>query len=238
MPSQSLSELREQVLQANLTLVKSGLVTLSWGNASGVDRVAGVMVIKPSGVPYDRLRSEDLVVVSIEDGRVVAGDLRPSSDTPTHLHLYRAFPEIGGVVHTHSRWATSWAQAGRSIPPYGTTHADHFHGPVPVTRPLLRDEVEGRYEAETGEVILETITSLGLGPVEMPGILVASHGPFTWGHDAPDAAANAVALEAVAAMASETIRLNPAAEPVPGYLIDRHYLRKHGPSAYYGQKDR
>ena len=238
MPSQSLADLREQVLLANLALVKSGLVTLSWGNASGVDRAAGVMVIKPSGVPYDRLRSGDLVVVSIEDGRVVAGDLRPSSDTPTHLCLYRQYPTIGGVVHTHSRWATSWAQAGMAIPPFGTTHADHFHGAVPVTRPLTRAEIDGEYEAETGNVIVETLTRLGLEADEMPAILVASHGPFTWGRDAGKAADNAIALETVAAMASETIRLNPAAKPVPDYLIERHYLRKHGPNAYYGQKDR
>lgn len=236
--SRSFADLREQVLEANLALVRGGLVTLSFGNASGVDRQAGVMVIKPSGIPYDQLRPEDLVVVSLSDGAVVEGGLRPSSDTPTHLHLYREFPTVGGVVHTHSRWATSWAQAGRPIPPFGTTHADHFHGPVPVTRPLLRDEVEGHYELETGEVIAETLASLSLAPAEMPGILVASHGPFTWGHDAGDAVANAVALEAVAAMASETLSLNPSTQPVPEYLLERHYLRKHGPNAYYGQKKR
>jgi L-ribulose-5-phosphate 4-epimerase len=238
MGSQSFSQLRERVLQANLALVRSGLVTLSFGNASGVDRSADVLIIKPSGVPYDLLRAEDLVVVSLTDGSVVEGELRPSSDTPTHLHLYRTFPAIGGVVHTHSRWATSWAQAGRSIPPFGTTHADHFHGPVPVTRPLTREEVDGDYEAETGEVIGETISSLGLSAAEMPGIIVASHGPFTWGNDAEDAVANAVALEAVAAMASETLNLNPSTESVPEYLLERHYLRKHGPNAYYGQKKR
>lgn len=229
-------ELREQVLDANLALVRSGLVVLSFGNASGVDRQAGVMIIKPSGVPYEQLRLDDLVPVALADGSVLAGDLRPSSDTPTHLRLYREFPTIGGVVHTHSRWAASWAQAGRSIPAFGTTHADHFHGPVPVTRPLKRSEVEGKYESETGKVIVERLVELGLTPDEMPAILVASHGPFTWGHDARDAAANAIALEAVAAMASRTLDLNPDAEPVPDYLLDRHYLRKHGPNAYYGQK--
>jgi L-ribulose-5-phosphate 4-epimerase len=230
-----LPALREQVWQANQALVRTGLVTLSFGNASGVDRAAGVLVIKPSGVPYDRLRVEDLVVVALDDGRVVEGALRPSSDTPTHLLLYRRFTGIGGVVHTHSSSAAAWAQAGRSIPAFGTTHADHFHGPVPVTRPLTRDEVEGDYEPETGEVIAATIEGLGLDPLEMPAILVAGHGPFTWGVDAPAAVANAIALEAVAAMAATTLALNPAAAPVPGYLLDRHYRRKHGPAAYYGQ---
>ncbi len=232
----SFAELREQVLAANLALVRNGLVALSFGNASAVDRLAGVMIIKPSGVPYDQLRSEDLVAVSLFDGKVLGGDLGPSSDTPTHLHLYRAFPSIGGVVHTHSRWATAWAQAGRSIPPFGTTHADHFHGPVPVTRALVRYEVTGQYEANTGEVIAETIHGLSLSPDEMPGILVASHGPFTWGPNAADAAANAVALETVAAMAIQTLSLNSDVEPVPDYLLERHYLRKHGPAAYYGQR--
>jgi L-ribulose-5-phosphate 4-epimerase len=235
--TRSFAELREQVLAANLALVRNGLVALSFGNASAVDRVAGVMIIKPSGVPYDELQSEDLVAVSLLDGSVLGGgDLRPSSDTPTHLGLYRAFPSIGGVVHTHSRVATAWAQAGRSIPSFGTTHADHFHGPVPVTRALVRAEVGGQYEAQTGEVIAETIRRLRLSPDEMPGILVASHGPFTWGHNAADAASNAVALETVAAMAIQTLSLNPDVEPIPDFLLERHYLRKHGPSAYYGQR--
>ena len=179
-----LPDLREQVCRANLSLVRDGLVTLSFGNASGVDRDAGVLVIKPSGVPYDELRPEDLVVVSLEDGRVVEGELRPSSDTPTHLRLYRRFEAIGGIVHTHSTNATAWAQAGRSIPPLGTTHADHFHGPVPVTRQMTAAEVAGEYEAETGAVIVETLERLGLSAAEMPAVLVASHGPFTWGRDA------------------------------------------------------
>lgn len=231
----SLPDLREQVWRANLGLVRAGLVTLSFGNASGVDREAGVLVIKPSGVPYDELRPEQLVVVSLEDGRVVEGDLRPSSDTPTHLLLYQRYPEIGGVVHTHSTAATAWAQAGRSIPALGTTHADHFHGAVPVTRPLEEGEVAGAYEHETGAVIVETLNRLGLSATEMPAALVASHGPFTWGHDAADAVANATALEAVANMARQTYFLNPEAVAIPRYLADRHYLRKHGPNAYYGQ---
>ena len=231
-------DLRESVWRANLALVKAGLVTLSFGNASGVDRAAGVMVIKPSGVPYDDLRPENLVVVSLEDGSIVQGDLRPSSDTPTHLLLYRRLADIGGVVHTHSTAATAWAQAGRSIPPFGTTHADHFHGAVPVTRPLSEAEVAGEYEAETGAVIVETLERLGLHAAEMPAALVASHGPFTWGRNAREAADNATALEAVADMATQTLALNPDCGPVSQYLLDRHYRRKHGPDAYYGQQVR
>ena len=231
-------DLRESVWRANLALVKAGLVTLSFGNASGVDRAAGVMVIKPSGVPYDDLRPDNLVVVSLEDGSIVQGDLRPSSDTPTHLLLYRRLADIGGVVHTHSTAATAWAQAGRSIPPFGTTHADHFHGAVPVTRPLSEAEVAGEYEAETGAVIVETLERLGLHAAEMPAALVASHGPFTWGRNAREAADNATALEAVADMATQTLALNPDCGPVSQYLLDRHYRRKHGPDAYYGQQVR
>ena len=231
-----LPDLREQVWRANQGLVRAGLVTLSFGNASGVDRKIGVLVIKPSGVPYDQLRPEHLVVVSLEDGRVVEGDLRPSSDTPTHLILYQRYPEIGGVVHTHSTAATAWAQAGRSIPPLGTTHADHFHGPVPVTRQMRENEVAGAYEHETGVVIVETLERLGLSAAGMPAALVASHGPFTWGRDAEDAVANATALEAVAAMATQTFALNPDVQPIAQYLVERHFRRKHGPGAYYGQK--
>ena len=238
MSSSSLTDLRESVWHANRALVRAGLVTLSFGNASGVDRASGVMVIKPSGVPYDELTPQDMVVVRLETGDVVEGDLRPSSDTPTHLVLYRRFSDIGGVVHTHSTAASAWAQAGRAIPPLGTTHADHFHGPVPVTRPLRQEEVEGDYERETGEVIAATIERLGLDPLEMPAVLVASHGPFTWGRDAEDAVANATALEAVANMARQTFELNPNAEPMPSYLARKHYMRKHGPNAYYGQKSR
>ena len=232
----SLPDLREEVWRANQALVRGGLVTLSFGNASGVDRAASVLVIKPSGVPYDELLPEHLVVVSLEDGRVVEGELRPSSDTPTHLALYRRYPEIGGGVHTHSTAATAWAQAGRAIPPLGTTHADHFHGPVPVTRQMREAEVAGEYEAETGAVIIETLDGLALSAAEMPAALVASHGPFTWGRDAQDAADNATALEAVAAMASRTFALNPDAQPIARYLLERHFRRKHGPDAYYGQK--
>ena len=234
----SFPDLREQVWRANQGLVRAGLVTLSFGNASGVDRAAGVLIIKPSGLPYDELRPEHLVVVSLEDGRVVEGDLRPSSDTPTHLILYQRFVDIGGVVHTHSTAATAWAQAGRSIPALGTTHADHFHGAVPVTRQMKEDEVAGAYEHETGAVIIETLQRLGLSASEMPAALVASHGPFTWGHDAEDATANATALETVAAMARQTFALNPDTKPIAPYLAERHYRRKHGPDAYYGQKRR
>jgi len=232
----SLPDLRDEVLRANQALVRAGLVTLSFGNASGVDRSAGVLVIKPSGVPYDELAPEDMVVVSLEDGSVVEGDLRPSSDTPTHLLLYRRFPQIGGVVHTHSTAATAWAQAGKEIPLLGTTHADHFHGPVPVTRHLTRTEVAGEYETATGAVIVETLERLGLSPGEMPAALVASHGPFTWGSDAGDAVDNAIALEAVAAMATQTLAINPQVRPVAAYLRERHFQRKHGPGAYYGQR--
>jgi L-ribulose-5-phosphate 4-epimerase len=233
-----LPDLRETVWRANLALVRSGLVTLSFGNASGVDREAGVMVIKPSGVPYDVLQPEQLVVVSLESGDVVEGDLRPSSDTPTHLRLYRAYPEIGGVVHTHSTCATSWAQAGRSIPALGTTHADHFHGAVPVTRQMTDSEVAGDYEAETGSVIVETLERLELSAGEMLAVLVASHGPFTWGRDAQEAADNATALEAVATMAIRTLVLDPQVQPMAQYLLERHFRRKHGPGAYYGQARR
>ena len=236
MSSLSLPALREQVCEANLSLVRAGLVTLSFGNASGADRDLGLMLIKPSGVPYRGLRPEHLVAVALGDGRVVEGDLLPSSDTPTHLVLYRRFEKIGGVVHTHSTRASAWAQARLPIPPFGTTHADHFHGPVPVTRPLRREEVEGDYERETGNLIVETFERLALDPLEMPAVLVGSHGPFTWGRDAAEAADNALALEAVADMATVSLTLAPGLQPVPRYLLDRHYRRKHGPDAYYGQR--
>lgn len=231
MPSDGL---REQVAQANRTLASQGLVALSFGNASGVDRGEGVLVIKPSGVACDRIEPQDTVVVSLDDGRVVEGSLRPSSDTPTHLALYRRFASIGGVVHTHSSFASAWAQAGRAIPCLGTTHADHFDGPVPVTRALTEREIAGDYEAAAGDVIVETLDALGLEPLRMPAALVASHGPFTWGADPADAATNAVALEAVAAMALRTLALAPI-EPIDEALRNRHFSRKHGPTATYGQ---
>jgi L-ribulose-5-phosphate 4-epimerase len=229
------SELREQVWMANQGLVSAGLVTLSFGNASGVDRGAGVMVIKPSGVPYATLRPEHLVVVSLADGRIVEGDLRPSSDTPTHLVLYQRYASIGGVVHTHSAHAAAWAQAVRSIPCLGTTHADHFDGPIPVTRAMTATEIGGEYEHETGAVIVETLDAAGLDPLHMPAALVASHGPFAWGLDVAGAVENAVALELVAAMAARTMALRPEASAVDAVLLRRHFDRKHGSGAYYGQ---
>jgi L-ribulose-5-phosphate 4-epimerase len=233
-----LVNLRDRVWRANQDLVRAGLVTLSFGNASGVDRTTGVMVIKPSGVPYDELRPGDLVAVSLADGQPLGEGLRPSSDTPTHLVMYRRFPEIGGVVHTHSIEATAWAQAGRPIPALGTTHADHFHGPVPVTRQLTEDETGGEYERATGLLIIETLEQAGVGALEIPAILVASHGPFTWGADAVAAVENAIALEAVAAMATRTLALAPATGPIARALLERHHRRKHGPAAYYGQERR
>ena len=232
------SAFRESVWAANLGLVRGGLVTLTFGNVSGIDREAGIVLIKPSGVPYADLRPEDLVAVAIDDGRVVGGDLRPSSDTSTHLVLYRRYRELGGVVHTHSTAATAWAQAGRPIPPLGTTHADHFHGPVPVTRQLGDAEIAGDYEGATGAVIVETLAGIGLGPAEMPAVLVASHGPFTWGRDPADAVDNAILLELVAEMASRTVALDPAVEPIGSSLLERHFQRKHGTGAYYGQRPR
>jgi L-ribulose-5-phosphate 4-epimerase len=231
------SELRERVAEANRGLALAGLVELSFGNASGIDPDHGVVVIKPSGVPCDRVRAEDVVVVSLTDGVVVEGSHRPSSDTPTHLALYRAFPSIGGVVHTHSPFASAWSQAHRAIPCLGTTHADHFEGPIPVSRSLGEHEISGNYEEETGHVIGETLEALGLDPLRMPAVLVASHGPFTWGKDPEEALMNATVLETVAAMAWRTLALAPAVEPIDDALRARHFGRKHGPDAYYGQPD-
>jgi L-ribulose-5-phosphate 4-epimerase len=229
-------ELRESVFRANQQLVRAGLVVLVFGNASGVDRAAGVMAIKPSGVPYDELRPESMVVVALDDGRIIDGDYRPSSDTPTHLVLYRRFLAIGGVVHTHSSFATAWAQAEMPIPCLGTTHADHFGGSVPVTRQLTRAEIEGDYEAQTGEVIVELFQAAGLDPLENPAAIVASHGPFTWGSDPAHAVVNAIALEAVAATAFRATQLRPDIGAIGEDLRMRHFRRKHGSRAYYGQR--
>lgn len=231
----SVADLREQVCAANKALFAAGLVTLSFGNASGIDRAEGVMVIKPSGVAYDDLTPANLVAVDLESGAARKAVYRPSSDTPTHLALYRRYHEIGGVVHTHSSWASAWAQAGRPIACFGTTHADHFHGSIPVSRALTSRELGPSYEADTGAVIVETLEESGLGPLEMPAILVRSHGPFTWGGDPSEAVDNAIALEAVAAMADHTLGLNPGAAPIDAGLLRRHFERKHGPAAYYGQ---
>ncbi len=227
--------LREQVAQANADLTRAGLVTLSFGNVSGVDREVGALVIKPSGVACDAVQPEDLVVVSLTDGRVLEGHLRPSSDTPTHLRLYQAFPSLGGVVHTHSSFAGAFAQAGRDIPALGTTHADHFRGPVPTSRLMTEAEIEGDYEAETGNIIIETIERRAVDALHMPAVLVRSHGPFTWGSDADEAVVNAIALEAVAAMAHRTLGIDQHAPDIGEALLRRHFDRKHGPDAYYGQ---
>jgi L-ribulose-5-phosphate 4-epimerase len=229
-----LEELKLQVCTANLKLVAEGLVIQTWGNVSGIDRARGLMVIKPSGVPYDGMKPEHMVVVSLADGKVVEGNLKPSSDTPTHLVLYRAFKEIGGVVHTHSLYATAWAQACSMMPSYGTTQADYWHGDVPCTRKLKPKEIENDYEANTGHVIVETFKKMN--PLEHPAVLVASHGPFTWGKNVGEAVHNAEVLEFVARLASETLRLNPMAQRMQPVLLDKHFLRKHGPKATYGQK--
>jgi L-ribulose-5-phosphate 4-epimerase len=228
----TLDALRESVLDANLELVRRGLVIYTWGNASGIDRERGVIAIKPSGVPYDKMRASDMVVVSLE-GKIVEGSLRPSSDLDTHLILYRAFPSAGGVTHTHSRFATIWAQAGREIPCFGTTHADYFHGSIPVTAELTREEIEGEYEANTGHAIVRRFRDLEAA--EMPACLVAGHAPFTWGKSVAEAAHNAVVLEEVARMALETRAVNPDARPISQALLDKHFYRKHGASATYGQ---
>lgn len=227
-----LEKLKDEVFRANLDLVKHGLVIFTWGNVSGIDRESGLVVIKPSGVSYETMTAADMVVVDL-DGKVVDGDLRPSSDTPTHLALYRAFREIGGVVHTHSTYATAWAQAGIDLPNIGTTHADYFHDAVPCTPDMTRGEVEGDYELETGNVIVRRFE--GLNPVHTPGVLVKNHGPFTWGKDAHEAVHNAVVLEQVAKMASIAFTINPRLTMNP-LLVEKHFSRKHGPNAYYGQK--
>jgi L-ribulose-5-phosphate 4-epimerase len=231
-----LEKLKADVCQANLDLVKEGLVIQTWGNVSGVDRERGLIVIKPSGVPYDGMAPKHMAVVSLQTGAVVEGKLKPSSDTPTHRVLYRAFPKIGGVVHTHSLYATAWAQACQGLPAYGTTQADYWYGDVPCTRQLTPAEIKTDYEANTGEVIVETFKKLKFDPMQHPAVLVVSHGPFTWGSDAHDAVHNAVVLEFIARLASETLRINPKTPPMQSVLLDKHFLRKHGPKAYYGQK--
>lgn len=229
-----LDSLKREVCAANLRLVSEGLVVQTWGNVSGIDRLKGLIVIKPSGVAYDVMKPDHMVVVSLQTGKVVEGKLNPSSDTPTHLELYRAFPAIGGIVHTHSLYATAWAQAQREIPAFGTTHADYFHGPVPCTRPLKAAEIKGDYEVNTGKVIVERFKKLD--SLAFPGVLVASHAPFTWGKTADKAVDSGVVLEFLARMASETLNIAPKTRAVPQVLLDKHYLRKHGPGAYYGQK--
>ncbi len=228
-----LDELKEQVCRANIDLGAEGLVIQTFGNVSGIDRERNLVAIKPSGVAYEALRPEQIVVVSLETGQPVEGDLKPSSDTPTHLELYRAFGSIGGVAHTHSTCATAWAQARREIPPLGTTHADYFHGPVPCTRPMTAAEIKTDYEANTGKVIVERFAELD--PLEFPGVLVANHGPFTWGADALQAVHVASAMEHLARLAAETLRIEPGAAAISAELLDKHFLRKHGPGRYYGQ---
>jgi len=228
-----LKKLKEQVFQANLLLPKHGLITFTWGNVSGINRKKGLVVIKPSGVAYDVMKADDMVILEMETGKMVEGKLKPSSDTPTHLELYKAFPNIGGIVHTHSRWATTFAQAGRGIIALGTTQGDYFYGEIPCTRKMTKADIEGEYEKETGTLIIETFQ--GKDPDAIPAVLVHSHGPFTWGTDAMDAVHNAVVLEEVAYMNFHTLMLEPGIQPMQQELLDKHYLRKHGANAYYGQ---
>ncbi len=230
-----LEKLKEEVYQANMELPKRGLVVYTWGNVSGIDREKGLVVIKPSGVEYDELTPNDLVVLDL-DGNIVEGDMRPSSDTKTHLVLYRAFPEVGGIVHTHSTCSVAWAQAGRDIPSYGTTHADYFYGDVPCARNLTPEEIEADYEGNTGHVIVETFKDRGINPTYVPAVLCRNHGPFTWGKDAAQAVYHAVVLEEVAKMAMLTEAVNPEAPVAPSHVRDKHFMRKHGPNAYYGQE--
>lgn len=230
-----LEELKEKVLVANLELDKRKLVTYTWGNVSGIDREKGLIVIKPSGISYDNMKASDMVVVDL-DGKVVEGNYRPSSDTATHIELYKKYENIGGVVHTHSTFATSWAQACIDIPALGTTHADYFYGDIPCSRKLTREEIESNYEVETGKLIIETIEGRNIKALEVPGIIIASHGPFTWGKTPDEAVHNAVVLEEVAKMAYYTTEINPKVRQADKFLQDKHYLRKHGANAYYGQK--
>ena len=229
-----LEKLKKEVCDANLQLVAEGLVIQTWGNVSGIDRARGLVVIKPSGVSYDGMKPRHMVVISLATGKVVDGKLKPSSDTETHLELYRAFKNIGGIVHTHSLYATAWAQAKKTLPSYGTTQADYWYGEVPCTRAMTHAEIKNDYEKNTGRVIVETFRKKN--PLENPSVLVASHGPFTWGRDVADAVHNAEVLEFIARLASETLHINPATKPMPSSLLDKHFLRKHGAKAYYGQK--
>ena len=229
-----LEQLKQEVFEANMELPRRGLITYTWGNASGRDSESGLIVIKPSGVDYDVLKPEDMVVVDLE-GKVVEGKYRPSSDTPTHIELYKRYASIGGIVHTHSTEATAWAQAGRDIPLYGTTHADYFFGPIPCARSLTKEEIDEAYEKNTGTVIIETFEERGLDPVYVPGVLCKNHGPFTWGKDVAKAVYHAVVLEEVAKMALKTEQINPGVEPAPDAIRDKHFYRKHGANAYYGQ---
>ncbi|MBQ3575637.1 MAG: L-ribulose-5-phosphate 4-epimerase [Clostridia bacterium] len=229
-----LEQLKKDVYEANMELPRRNLITYTWGNVSGRDAETGYFVIKPSGVDYDTMTWEDMVVCDLE-GNVIEGRYKPSSDTPTHIELYKKYPEIGGIVHTHSPEATSWAQAGRSIPLYGTTHADYFYGPIPCARSLTKEEIEGAYEKNTGLVIIETFEEKGINPMHTPGVLCCNHGPFTWGKDAAEAVHNAVCLEEVAKMALKTEMINPKVQPAPDTIRDKHFFRKHGENAYYGQ---
>lgn len=230
-----LEKLKEKVLKANLLLPKYGLVKFTWGNASEIDRESGLVVIKPSGVEYEGMTAEDMVVVDL-DGNVVDGRYRPSSDTPTHIELYKAFPEVGGIVHTHSCYAASFAQAGKGIAPLGTTHGDYFYGEIPCTRKMTPEEIAGEYEKETGRVIIETFKERGIDPMQIPAVLVHSHGPFVWGKDCMEAVHNSVVLEEVACMELRTYLIVPDTPFMQSELLDKHYLRKHGENAYYGQK--
>lgn len=230
-----LETLKQEVYEANMLLPKFGLVVFTWGNVSGIDREKGLMVIKPSGVEYDEMKASDMVVVDLATGEKVEGDMNPSSDTDTHLVLYRAFPNIGGVVHTHSRWAVSFAQAGRGIPAMGTTQGDYFYGEIPCTRKMTPEEIAGKYELETGNVIVETFKERGIDADQVPGVNVNSHGPFCWGTDPKNAVHNAVVMEEVAFMDFHALMLEPGREVMQQELLDKHYLRKHGPNAYYGQ---
>ena len=231
-----LETLKQQVYEANMELPRRRLVTYTWGNVSGIDRAGGFVVIKPSGVAYEELTSDKMVVVDLQTGTIVEGSLNPSSDTKTHLELYKAFPALGGIVHTHSPFAVAWAQAGQDIPCYGTTHADYFYGPIPCARHLTAAELEEDYEKNTGKVIVETFQNRNIDPVAVPAVICHSHGPFTWGRDAAQAVYHAVVLEEVAKMALFTRQIDPAAAPAPQSMQDKHYLRKHGPNAYYGQR--